>query len=470
MRIVLVALALCAAVPLRAQHPRVPKADSQARALSCPDCRPAKRPLFGFGELMIVQLIPSTVNNVLRDAEWADVSPKTWYNNLQNPWQWDDNKFLNNQFSHPYHGNLYFNSARANGYNFWASAPWAFGGSLMWELFGEVWAPSPNDFLNTSLGGIALGEMLWRVSSLVLDNTDRGASRTWREIGAGLLNPVRGFARLVHGEAGRTSATPPEWRPSFVHAALDAGWRRIGGSSSLSGPLAVDQAFILFRLNYGRLMDDVVKQPFSHFTVLAELTDKASQGQRGRLSRLTATGTLAGVELSRSEQARHELGAFMRYEYYSNPAFEFGGQSFAGGWLARWKESSGFVLETSLLGTVYPIGATRSDVFTTEEGRDYDYGLGGGGAFTARFLWWPRAVFDLGYTGVYIHTLDGAKSDHFQGGGSANFRVNFTNRLGVGASYLNYYRHSSYETFPTVTQTSPTLSVYLGYAIPGLER
>src|SRR5690242_18603171 len=143
MRIVPVALALCAAVPLRAQQPRT---------LPCPECQPPKRPLFGFGELMIVQLIPSTVNNVLRGAEWADVSPTTWYNNLQNPWQWDDNKFLNNQFSHPYHGSLYFNSARANGYNFRASAPWAFGGSLMWELFGEVWAPSPNDFLNTSLG------------------------------------------------------------------------------------------------------------------------------------------------------------------------------------------------------------------------------------------------------------------------------------------------------------------------------
>jgi hypothetical protein len=83
------------------------KADSAAPVqaqLPCPDCNPSKQGLRGFGELMIVQAVPSLWNNIRRGEVWAKISPRTWYDNIQYPWQWDDNAFLNNQFSHPYHG------------------------------------------------------------------------------------------------------------------------------------------------------------------------------------------------------------------------------------------------------------------------------------------------------------------------------------------------------------------------------
>jgi hypothetical protein len=148
--------------------------------LPCPDCNPPKHFWPGVGELMIVQFIPWTVNSVVRDAEWAKIGPDVWARNIENPWVWDNNKFLNNQFSHPYHGSLYFNAARTNGYDFWESFAWPFAGSLMWEIAGEAWAPAPNDFLNTSFGGVVLGAPAF---SLALDNTATGGERTWREIG-----------------------------------------------------------------------------------------------------------------------------------------------------------------------------------------------------------------------------------------------------------------------------------------------
>jgi len=133
---------------------------SSGGVLPCPDCNPPKRFWAGAGELMIVQAIPWAFTKYVTAGEWSSISFRTWADNIKFPWQWDNNKFNNNQFAHPYHGSLYFNAGRANGYNFWQSTPWAFGGSLMWELFGEVWAPSPNDLANTTLGGITLGEML----------------------------------------------------------------------------------------------------------------------------------------------------------------------------------------------------------------------------------------------------------------------------------------------------------------------
>jgi hypothetical protein len=76
---------------------------------------------------MLVQAIPWAFTRYVRDGEWSRISPDTWITNLKFAWQWDNNKFGNNQFAHPYHGSLYFNAGRTNGYNFWASLPWAFG-------------------------------------------------------------------------------------------------------------------------------------------------------------------------------------------------------------------------------------------------------------------------------------------------------------------------------------------------------
>lgn len=438
--------------------------------LPCPDCAPPKRPLWGFAELMIVQLIPSAINNGLRDAEWARISPDSWYNNMVYPWKWDDNAFLNNQFSHPYHGNLYFNAARSNGFNFWASAPWAFGGSAMWELYGESWAPSPNDLWNTSLGGIALGETLFRLSNLTLDNTATGSERVWREIGGVLLNPIGGFNRLIEGKMNDVTANPTTWRPGFIQAAFDLGYRRIGDDDDVLGDLEEDQVFIQARLFYGDLMKDIVKSPFSHFRLAAELSNKESQGERGRLSQLTARGTLAGVTLGGDEngKSQHRLGALMRYEYYNNPAYEFGGQSFAGGWFGRFGEGT-FQTRTEALLAFYPIAATRSDYFITEEGRDYDYGIGGGMSLSASFIWWPRVFLTLGYVGVNVNTLDGEESEHWQGGGMAELRVQITKSLGVGSRYFNYHRKSVYEGQPSVELNSPSLSFYVGLAVPAAQ-
>ncbi|HEV2672515.1 MAG TPA: DUF3943 domain-containing protein [Gemmatimonadales bacterium] len=106
---------------------------SAQRASAADTLHSRKRPVRALGELFIVQIIPFSVNNVIRDKEWAKVSLQSWEENLENPWQWDNDHFIANQFGHPYHGNLYFNSARTNGYSFWASVPWAYGGSVMWR-------------------------------------------------------------------------------------------------------------------------------------------------------------------------------------------------------------------------------------------------------------------------------------------------------------------------------------------------
>jgi hypothetical protein len=222
---------------------------------SCFDCAEPMRFRRAAGELLIVQLIPWSVNRIVRDAEWADISLETWGRNLENPWQWDNNAFVNNQISHPYHGNLYYNAGRANGYDFWQSALWSFSGSLMWEYFAEVWAPAPNDLLNTSLGGITIGESMWRLSSLTLDNTSTGFERGMREGVAFLLNPVRGFNRLLDGKMNRVGPNPEDWRPSKWRWSLDAGVRSTSGDFADDPLVEADQWTTEAQLDFGESMD-----------------------------------------------------------------------------------------------------------------------------------------------------------------------------------------------------------------------
>jgi hypothetical protein len=450
-----------AAAALFAGRPLV--AQQRTEKLPCPDCNPPKRFWPAFGELMIAQAVPSTINH-LRGAEWAMITPATWATNLENPWQWDNNKFLNNQFSHPYHGNLYFNSARTNGYNFWESAPWAFGGSLMWEEFGEAWAPAPNDWYNTSLGGITLGEMLYRLSTLTLDNTATGTERVFRELGATLLNPALGFNRLVRGEMNDVTANPPGWRPTKIWGTIDGGYQTLSGSNSQKNPggSSRDQGVFALKIEYGDVIEDLGKAPFSSFYVEAELTSNASP--QHHLSDLRARGSLAAKTLARSDRKFHELALFMTYEYISLPGLEYGGQGFMGGVVSRFGDPKQFRVETELLATAMPVAALQSDYYVTEEGRDYDYGLGFGGFALARAVWGRRAVLSARGRYLWIPVLSGFNGDHYQASGLFEGRAYLMRNLGVGAALTVYHRSSNYEQKIDVTADGTRLRLYGSYS------
>lgn len=85
----------------------------------------------------------------IRKADFAYINGRTIKDNLKHGFVWDNDAMGTNMFMHPYHGSLYFNSARSNGYNFWQSGLFAFGGSFMWEMFMENEYPSTNDIIAT---------------------------------------------------------------------------------------------------------------------------------------------------------------------------------------------------------------------------------------------------------------------------------------------------------------------------------
>ena len=146
--------------------------------------------------------------NLARGQVTAQITPKTWWANMEQGWVWDLDDFGVNQIGHPYQGNNYFNAGRANGLSFWESAGITAFGSGTWEYFGETNHASVNDLINTTLGGIALGEMFHRAAWLVRDTRATGKPRLWKEIGAMAIDPITGVKRFLSGDSSRISEKP----------------------------------------------------------------------------------------------------------------------------------------------------------------------------------------------------------------------------------------------------------------------
>ncbi len=181
--------------------------------------------------------------NLARGQDTAKVTPKTWWANMEQGWVWDLDDFTVNQLGHPYQGNNYFNTGRANGLSFYESAAVTAFGSATWEYFGETNHASLNDFINTTLGGIALGEMFHRTAWLIRDTRATGRGRLWSEIGATALDPVTGVNRFITGDASRVADPPAEMVPSNLAAVGSAGvlWR---GTQDNAFSKADPQAFL----------------------------------------------------------------------------------------------------------------------------------------------------------------------------------------------------------------------------------
>jgi len=161
------------------------------------------------GAAAVVGLMaPWTWNMLLQDQPWTYVSPRSWWKGVTQGFAWDDNRFSVNHFRHPYHGHLYFSSARSNGFGYWDGALYATVGSYLWECCTETHVASIPDMVTTSLGGAAVGETLYRASSLALDNTAVGSERFLREAMGAILNPPRGLVRLLTGRAWRAGSNP----------------------------------------------------------------------------------------------------------------------------------------------------------------------------------------------------------------------------------------------------------------------
>jgi len=409
------------------------------------------------GEILVVNGIVWAFNEYPRGANFTQVNPRSWYENIKGGFKWDDNNFSTNMYAHPFHGNLYFNSARANGFTFWESIPFAFLGSAFWECCGETHKPAINDWLTTSIGGSIIGEALYRLSSSVLDNQATGAGRAWREIGAGLLNPVRGFTRVVTGRAW-TVAQNPERRadhhPERIENTLAIGARSLFDKNPVANDSLIS-GFVRFTFQFGTPFSDEAHKPFDWFQLDLQLNSRDKE----RLGVLQIRGMLASKVLNQSPRNRLFLGATMNFDYINNQAIEFGGESVTGTLVSIWPLSSKFSFLAEFGADAQIFGGVNSEysfiVVTPEQERlrEYDFGVGGGGRTRLALRLHGRDFLSVRYRLLFLPALNGGvgtlpevgdiNTTHFLHALAVGLNVPIVKKFGVGADFQWYRRTSN---------------------------
>lgn len=247
-------------------------------------------------------------------GDYAYISMKTIKDNLKGGFYWDNDQLGTNMFMHPYHGNLYFNSARSNGFNYWYSGVYALGGSAMWELFMENEHPSINDIIATPIGGMAIGEVFYRGSDMILDDRKRGGERVKREILAFLVTPTRGLTRLINGDAWKVRSTSGrQFGLPQISAEISAGVRALeikddildkGVGAAISGSV-----------EYGDRYDSENPKPYDYFTIRASLNIQKTQPLLGQVNIM---GRLWGAELKDNEKDYWNIGIYQHFDYYDS--------------------------------------------------------------------------------------------------------------------------------------------------------
>ncbi len=281
---------------------------------------------------------------------------------MEQGWVWDLDDFGVNQIGHPYQGNNYFNAGRANGLSFWESAGVTAFGSATWEYFGETNHASVNDLINTTLGGIALGEMFHRVGWLVRDTHATGKSRLWKEIGATAIDPITGVKRFTSGDSSRVSDKPPDMVPSKLGgtASLGALWR----GSNTSAFDSAGKAFLEFDLLYGDPTTGRSRMPYDAFGTLLRF------GGGGAFTEAKVRGRLAGQPF---KDDLFQVNVVQAYDFSKNSAYQFGAQSFNVNAASFSKLSSRMSLWVARMGRV---DGTRRCRFDSPDGRSCGGGAG----------------------------------------------------------------------------------------------
>src|SRR5581483_8705213 len=187
--------------------------------------------------------------------------------NLHSRWVIDSDSFTVNQLGHPYQGSMYHGFARASGLSYWEGLGYAFAGSALWEIAGEATLPSRNDQISTGIGGSFLGEALFRMANLWLE--EEHGPPLLREIFAAVISPPVGFNRLAFGD--RFRGLFPSHNPRYytrLQIGLASATQNEPGTSQ---GVKRQEAIVDYTLEYGLPGQPgyTYRRPFDYFSFQA---------------------------------------------------------------------------------------------------------------------------------------------------------------------------------------------------------
>jgi hypothetical protein len=231
---------------------------------------PPERNIFADAGYAGLGIITSNIflnfNTRLGDQPYANMTfEKIWKNLSTNTWIWEKgDRFLVNQFGHPYQGSTYFTAARINGFSFYESMVFAPLGSLMWEVLLEP-EPAVNDLITTTVGGIPLGEILHRLF-LEVDSSPSIIAK----IGGFLVSPISGLNRIYNRPARETGGG--NIYSLSVSSGIEKSFAFFKGHEEQANAWLYPGAHVNVNIAYGNPFVQQSKTPYDHFELYTGIT------------------------------------------------------------------------------------------------------------------------------------------------------------------------------------------------------
>ncbi|WP_214070679.1 DUF3943 domain-containing protein [Mucilaginibacter sp. dw_454] len=411
-------------------------------------------------ELGMAEILPFMWDRYLKKADYAQITWKSVGHNY-NPtsWTWDDDPFTTNQFGHPFHGSIFYNTFRSNGYTFWQSVPAAAVGSYLWESTAENQPPAINDFINTTFGGVVLGEMTHRMADKITNTTQTGFGRQASEVFALIINPSNGLTRILDGKWGKPVKNSKR-DSSDISTEIDVGGRTFNRNNSNILHNSNYGWYGHIKLLYGTPYKDY-NTPFSNITVNVEV----GKDDSSLVNMVSVYGSLAGWEIKSNEKLQHLLVLSANYDFLHNSAFFYGGESVKANFLSEYDITKKTKITTNFGAGPILLSAIPDPYFIQPHGRDYDYGPGvafsGGGQLTLLDI----LTYGINYRGGYTVTVNGQPSHHFLHTVASEVTLNVVKKLAFSIESGYFALHGRYQKFADIDQNYPYLRVSTRYSL-----
>ncbi len=267
------------------------------------------------GQGVMVNTLVWSVDKWILKRPYCSTGWNTFKDNIKRGFVWDCDALSTNFFDHPYHGAQYYNAARVNGFNYFKSSALALLGSLQWEELAETDYPAPNDLFATSIGGTAVGEVMFRISNIILNNKKQRVSRWGRELLNTVVNPIYGVNRLIRGEAWKIDENAYLYHDKmaipynmFLSLGLRCADTKYENSRS--------NVSMHFKIDYGNWTDLRYNKPFDQFTMSLTLNPPAFHIPF--FSEFNINARLHGWNLYESEKRKIILSLNQDFTYFNN--------------------------------------------------------------------------------------------------------------------------------------------------------
>ena len=316
------------------------------------------------GELVLFDVLLNLVNRHTTGNEYKSTM-RSIRDNLHSSWTIDRDPFETNQLGHPYQGSMHYGFARSAGLSFWESTGYALVGSALWEIAGETTPPSANDLVNTGIGGSFMGEALFRLASLLLENDD--VPPLWREIGAALIQPSTGFNRVAFGKSfDQVFAS----RQPAIYSRADVGFSGTAAQSTGTSTtrLRRNELQVDYAIDYGLPGKPGYgyRRPFDLFSF--QTTVSSANGFENLMTR----GLLVGRAYDAGPDVAGVWGLYGSFDYIHPQVYRVSSTALSVGTTAQWWVTPSVAMQgTALIGAGYTaVGTTHSSAET-----DYNYGI-----------------------------------------------------------------------------------------------